>query len=409
MKYKTYRLKGKNIKSLSVKSVQSVAHFLLSKTGREAAAAVTGQADDTLAAGMLLRQTFPGIDPSLLSSVIELVLLREKARGKFTRAEHMFFTREALEQATDTVVSNHRAKRFSGLKRVCDGCCGIGGDAIALGKAAGHITCIDKDAERLAYCGENLRVHGIEGFSLIEGDVLTMKELTGEYDALFLDPSRRTGGRRTRNLDAMEPPISDVENLLRLVKRGAVKLPPAADNTSLTVPNELEWVSTADGLKEAVAWTGDFRRCSVSVTALHKGAVLCDTVLPDIEPDIAKAGAYLYEPDPALIRSGLLGRKAAALGMKLLHDEVAYMTADNRIDDPFFSVFRIIRRMAFNLKKLSQELNKMDIGTLTVKKRCFPMLPEEVISKLNLKGSQAATVILTKEMGRNAAFIVEKC
>ena len=392
-----------------MQSVQSVAHFLLSEQGREAAVVVTGQADDTLAAGMLLRKTFPGIEPSLLSSVIELVLLRDKARGKFSRAEHMFFTREALEQATDLNVANHRAKRFGGLKRVCDGCSGIGGDAIALGKAAGHITCIDKDAERLAYCGENLRVYGIEGFSLIEGDVLTMTELPGEFDALFLDPSRRPGGIRTRNLDAMEPPISEVASLLRLVKRGAVKLPPAADNTSLTVPHELEWVSTADGLKEAVAWTGDFRRCSVSVTILHKGAALCDTELPDGEPDVAKAGAYLYEPDPALIRSGLLGRKAAALGMRLIHEDVAYMTADYRIDDPFFSVYRIIHRMAFNLKKLSQELRKMDIGTLTVKKRCFPMLPEEVISKLKLKGSQEATVILTKEMGRNVAFIVEKC
>ena len=389
------------------------AQFLLSPEGREVTAAAVPFAGDTLAAGKRLRRQFPGIEPNYLSSAVELVRARIRGRNKFSRADEMFFTRESLEQATDEQVSRHRAERFRGLSRVCDACCRIGGDAIALGAVAGHITCVDRDSARLVFCGENLRVYGIESFSLIEADILDMRDRLGEYDALFIDPSRRRGGKRTRSLDAMEPPFDDVVGLLKTVERGAVKLPPAAERIDVPFSHEMEWISTRDGLKEAVVWTGAFCKyvrfyvSTVTVTALHHGATLCDTELPDTEPEIVAAGTYLYEPDPALIRSGLLGRRAAQSGMSLISENIAYMTANRFIGDPFFRGYRVLRALPFSLKRLARALNEMNAGTVTVKKRGFPMLPEEVIAKLHPKGSEEATIILTKELGRNRAFIVE--
>ena len=56
-------------------------------------------------------------DADLAAAAIETVMLRERAAAKFSRADQMFFTRDALEQATAEPVSRHRATRFQELPR----------------------------------------------------------------------------------------------------------------------------------------------------------------------------------------------------------------------------------------------------------------------------------------------------
>ena len=201
------------------------ARFLLSDLGKEVIETARTFESGTLLAGKVLRTSFPEIDPSFLSFAIELVQARIRGRKKFERVDKMFFTREALEQATDEHVSEHRAERFKGLNRVCDACCGIGGDAIALGRVVDSIDCVDIDPARLLFCGENLRLNGVDNFNLIESNILDFNDRIDSYDALFIDPSRRSGGKRTRSLYEMIPPLSDVEDLLSHAPRGAVKLP----------------------------------------------------------------------------------------------------------------------------------------------------------------------------------------
>ncbi len=384
----------------------ATAEFLLSPLGREITAAVRDRAADPLAAGSLLRREYPGVPTEFLAAAVELVLARERARGKLDRADELFLTREALEQASDRRVAAHRAGRFRGLGRVLDACSGIGGDAVALGKVVDGLTCVDLDPARLLFCGENLRLHGIEA-RLIKTDVLDMNDELGEYDALFVDPSRRPGGKRTLDVFAMEPPLDRVEELLRMVPRGAVKLPLSVRPEDVSLPHELEWVSLEDGLKEAVLWSGEFRRCAVSVTLVHRGATLRDTELSADEAETGPSGEYLHEPDPALIRSGLLGRKAAGTGMRLLDPEIAYTFSDKPVHDPFFGSYRVIEAMPFNLKRLNAALNALEVGKVTIKKRGFPLLPEEVIRKLKLRGSGTAVVVLTRRGNEHLAFIVE--
>ncbi len=299
----------------------------------------------SLSAGTALRKAFPDVPVASLAAASEVHEARIRARGKFEHADRMFFTREALEQATDARVAIHRAERFRGLAHVCDACCGVGGDAIALGGAAGRLVCVDTDPARLLFCGENLGIHGIDA-RLVLADIRELPEDAGPFDALFIDPSRRPGGKRTLDPRSMEPPLDVVLDLLARFPRGAAKLPTSIRPADIPVPCELEWVSTAAGLKEATLWTGAFRRCVASVTLLHREAHLSDTDLPDVEPDLGE-GPFLHEPDPALIRSGLLGRKAASLGMRLLDRSIAYTFSDGPVRDPFFTSWRVLQAFPF--------------------------------------------------------------
>jgi hypothetical protein len=382
------------------------AEFLMSPRGREALELLAGNAGGMLASGTLLCRRFPDIRPEFLAATGELAEARERGRTKFERAAEMYFTREALEQATDGRVAKHRAERFLGLGDVCDACCGIGGDSLALGKAADRLVCVDADPVRLLFCGENLRLHGVSA-CLVRADILDMRKELSRFDALFIDPSRRPGGRRTLDPRRMEPPLGRVLDLLRAVPRSAAKLPPSVRRGDIPLSCELEWVSTEDGLKEATLWTGEFRRSAVTVSLLHRNAFLSDDGLPDEEPEIGE-GSYLFEPDPALIRSGLLGRKAASLGMRLLDRRIAYTTKDRPISDPFFTCFRILRSFPFGMKRLERELGALGAGSVTVKKRGFPLTPEEVIRNLRLKGEGCATVVLARVGDSHRAYIVER-
>src|SRR3954453_5545799 len=79
-------------------------------------------------------------DADLAAAAVETVMLRERAAAKFSRAGQMFFTRDALEQATAEPVARQRATRFAGVSSVWDLCCSIGGDLIALAAPGRHAT-----------------------------------------------------------------------------------------------------------------------------------------------------------------------------------------------------------------------------------------------------------------------------
>ena len=82
---------------------------LASDHGREAlaaAAAVHPKPKDFLPVFQRLEKRFPR---EVARLAVEQAILREKAREKFTHAPVMFFERIALEQASNEVISSHRA------------------------------------------------------------------------------------------------------------------------------------------------------------------------------------------------------------------------------------------------------------------------------------------------------------
>src|SRR5687768_12083023 len=93
-------------------------HSLLSREG-QAALAEAAKLDPTEASFLAcFEQLRKRHAPALAKAALETALLRLKARDKFPAADRMYFTREALEQATSQPVARHRAKRFAGFERV---------------------------------------------------------------------------------------------------------------------------------------------------------------------------------------------------------------------------------------------------------------------------------------------------
>lgn len=344
--------------------------------------------EDELPVLMRLRRE---VAPETAAAVVETVRLRRRARAKFADADTLFFTRDGLEMATAAPVAAHTAARFAGCARVADLCCGIGGDARALAQVAGHVLCIDRDPLVLAMAHANAGEQAAR-IRFLEADV-TAVDLP-PLDAVFIDPSRREARAAARHPEAYAPPLSWCLGLP--VPRVAVKVSPALDFDAALgdLPAEVELVSLAGECKEAVLWLGGFITCASRATVLPADATLTDEGAAS--DAIGDVGAWLYEPDPAVIRAHLVQRLAGEAGLRRIDAEIAYLTGDAEVATPFAAAYRVREVLPWSLKRLNAALAARGVGRVMIKKRGFPLTPDELRLKLKLAGPHAATLICTR-------------
>jgi hypothetical protein len=356
-----------------------------------------------LAAATRLRRTY---DAGLVSAALGQARLRQRAVAKFGAADagRMYFTPDGVEQATRASVAVHRAERFTGLgvRRLADLCGGIGGDAIALARAGIAVLAVDRDPLTCAVARANAAALGLA--DLIEVRCADVAEVaTDGFDAVFVDPARRTGRGRTFDPEAYSPPLSWALAAARTVPYAAVKVAPGIPHEAVPGDAEAEWVSDRGEVKEAALWFGTGPG-SVRATLLPSGAELSSTG-PLPQPPVRAPGRFLYEPDGAVIRAHLVAAVAEGLGGGLIDPTIAYVTADAPRPTPYATAYEIGDVLPFGLKRLKALLREREVGVLTVKKRGSAVEPEEVRRRVKPQGPHAATVFLTRVAGAPAMLI----
>ncbi|QEW02217.1 THUMP-like domain-containing protein [Microbacterium lushaniae] len=354
-----------------------------------------------------------GHSPDLVSAVVGQARLRVRARAKFGEfAERMLFTRAGLEQATRLSVAARHAGRFraAGISRVADLGCGIGGDALGLAGLGLDVVAVDADEVTAAIAAYNLAPFG---------DAVTVRHGTAEaadlsgVEAVWLDPARRTAGHtettRVRAGD-YSPPL---EWAFELVSRmpGGMKLGPAFDRDALPADAEAQWVSADGSTIELVLWTGSLARPGVRRAALvTRGDDAWElTAAGDAEDvPVRPLGAFVHEPEGAVIRARLIGEAARQLQAGMLAPGMAYLTSDEALTSPFVTSFRVREEVPFETRALTRALRERGIGTLEIKKRGVDVDPAALRTKLKLRGEDSATLILTRVGSRRLALLADR-
>ena len=379
---------------------------LLTPTGQEAiraAEALAPREVDFLTHFQALSRRYPA---DLARDALEMAILRREATTKFPFAEKMHFTREALEQASSWQVSTYRASRFSEFERLVDLGCSIGADSLALAGMAPTIG-VDLDPLRLAMAQANASALGRSSqLTFLQADLLDSLPIARLPSslALFFDPARRAGGRRAFSVRHYRPPLAVVNEWLPDFPAIGVKISPGVDLAELeTYEAEIEFISLGGDLKEAVLWFGPLN------TAPRRATVLPgpDTLLPAPEAplSVSEPRAYLYEPDPAVLRARLVRTLAVELGASQLDPDIAYLTGDTLKPTPFARVWAVEDWFPFGLKRLRAYLRERGVGRVTVKKRGSPLQPEALIRDLRLKGEAEKVIFLSHLRGRPIVII----
>jgi len=363
--------------------------------------------DDTLPVLERYRREYP---VELVRAALDLTLLRHRARAKFSRADAMFFTRSGLEMASAEAVARHTAARFAGLPCVADCCCGIGGDLLALAQVAGEVFAVDADPLALEMARANAGVYGVEArVRFTCADVTTQTGALAAASAVFIDPCRRSDSaqRVSRRPEDYSPPLSWCLSLTQYVPRVAVKVAPALDYEQVLKETsaEVELISLDGECKEAIFWLGEFRTCTRRATLLPGGVTFTDDG-PSSDA-LGEVGCWIYEPDAALIRAHLVQRLAGEYALHRIDPEIAYLSGDAEITSPAMTRYRVREVVPWGLKRVNAALASRGIGHVVIKKRGFPLTPEQLRPKLKPTGAAHATLICTRVHGQPVVIIAD--
>ncbi|MFV0634323.1 THUMP-like domain-containing protein [Demequina sp.] len=348
-----------------------------------------------------------GIAGDLVAAVLTQSRLRAAASAKFGDfAAGMLLTQDGLEQATRLPVAALHAQRFrgAGITTVADLTCGIGADAMAAAALGLDVTAIEIDEPTAVFADHNLR-HW-DHARVVHADALDVAAHL-EVEGVFADPARRTARGRRHDPRDYSPALDAVLDLFPRVGALGVKVGPAIPHEAIPEGAEAEWVSVDGSVVEAGIWLG-----SVATTPGH-GALVIDgqgahrLTGSTHRADAGELSDYLYEPDGAVIRAGLIGELATTMGAHLVDPSIAYLTTDTPVATPFARGYRIAEALPFKVKPLAAALRARGIGTVDIKKRGVDVTPEQLRPQLKLKGSERATVILTRIGDRRVALLAD--
>ncbi|MEV4618718.1 methyltransferase domain-containing protein [Asanoa sp. NPDC049573] len=375
-------------------------------------AALTAATDlaggDPLAAAAALRSA--GVPPELAAAALTQAALRRQAAGKFgPDAAEMFFTRAGLEQATRAVVAGRRARRLvaAGVRTLADLGCGIGADAIAAARAGIEVVGVEIDATTAAVAAANAEAAGVaDRFRVVRGDATGFD--TGGFDAVFCDPARRsTGGRRVFDPSAYSPSWDFVAGLAERTERLAVKVAPGFDHALAPVGAETELVSVDREVVEATLWCGALAAVPRRATVLRAGVAAELTGSGTVAAPVGPVGDYLYDPDGAVVRAGLVAEFAATVDGRLGDPTIAYVWASEAAPTTFGRCFAVTDVLPFSLKRLRAELRARDVGTVEILKRGSALDPARFRRDLRLSGSASTSLLLTRVAGAQVAVLAQ--
>ena len=371
----------------------------------ELAARLNPREEDFLRLYQIIERKFP---PEIVRAALEIAILRGEAGQKFPFADRMFFTREALQQASGWEVATYRADRYAGFDRILDLGCSIGGDTLALARMAPTIG-VDIDELRLVMAKSNVenldlpnRVDFIRA-NLIDGLPFGLSSLAKKA-ALFFDPARREGEKRIFSVANYRPPLNIIRDWIKDIPSLGVKISPGVDYREIqSYKAEVEFISVRGELKEAVLWFGSFCTAPRRATLLPGRCTLTGEN-PNSLP-LSAPRLFIYEPDPAVLRAGLMAILGSRIGAYQLDPTIAYLTNDQWVKTPFARVWKIEDWFPFGLKRLRTYLRERRVGRVTIKKRGSPLVPETLIRELRLQGDEERVVFLTQLMGKPIVIV----
>ena len=362
-----------------------------------------------------------GLSPELTAAILTQAQLRIEAEDKFGPfASHMLFTRDGLAQATRLPVAAHHAARMrqAGVTSIVDLGCGVGADALAFAGTDVQVRAVEIDEVTAAVAAFNMREFPT---AEVVHSAAENQDLAG-FDALWCDPARRSGShrdgqaRRLSDPESFSPSLSWVVEKAAEVRAAGVKMGPALDHALVPDGWEAQWVSHNGDVVEVGLYAGDAcQRAGRSALLMGDGPgtlTVHESEVPEAdEPGIGELGEYLFEPDGALVRAGLVTALCDPLGVWRISPKIAYLTGDalvTGIAQRAVSQYRIVDVLPAGIKALRQALKARNIGKVIIKKRGMDIVPEKVRRQLKLtQGSESATLVFTRVGEKHVVLLTQ--
>ncbi|MCE8423317.1 MAG: methyltransferase domain-containing protein [Candidatus Methanoperedens sp.] len=305
-------------------------------------------------------------------------MTRDKFTIKFTKP--VVSNKGGLQLATPEIVAKYIAKRLK-TSIIADLGCGIGGQVIFFAKTCNKVYAVEHDHEKIEYARKNCELYGVDNVEFIEGDALSesVKKKVSDADIIFSDPARPLS-EKERTLTNLQPPITEIIRLYSDITQSlAFHAPPQMPPSRVTLDCEREYLSLNGQLNRLTLYSGSLKRCERSAVVLPGEFRLSSSDAGEINKSNIKG--YAYEPDPSVVKAGLINELGQALAEK--GEEICLYRKDARrallssgklIESPFFKDrYRVLGNMERDISKIKGFLKAKNAKDVVIR---FDIEPE---------------------------------
>ena len=348
-----------------------------------------------------LRKQWPAAQVAI---AIELQEARRRARDKFPNHPKLIADTAGVQQATPWPIATAKAKRFDADMHVLDGCCGIGGDTMAIAMR-GPVTAIDCDPIRCWMAQTNAGC---------AGQAISLEDAHGDFDAFHIDPSRRdpVSGRRLQDPEQWLPALSSLQPIRQATANGVIKLGPGIDLHSLPMQatDEVELCSLHGALSQAHLWCGSLATAPglVRATRYPDGESIAGVPAAPPAGSDSRFGQWLAEADPALERARLHGAHGEQWNMSEPCPGLGLLTGPECPDTPWFTMFEVLEQMPWRPSRVQQAIRSFDAGIVEVKTRDHVVDPDPLQRRFSGSGDRAITLFVLRCQRAEIALITQR-
>lgn len=332
------------------------------------------------AEGQVAIEALRGTDP--LQARRQFPELRvEQVTAALTQARHKprgyplpLVTADGIQQATPLPVATRRAARLAlTTDAVIDAGCGIGVDSWAFQQAGITVLAYERDPATAAVA----RANGIEVI-VADATETPLPDLP-----LYVDPARRKAHRqvsgqaiRTHDPALWSPPWDWVVAHASLARVG-----PGLRE----IPADAEWhcSSINRSLVDATLWFPPRDQVDRRASVLHAGR-WHEVTGPAYPARIEPVSEYLLDPDPAIVRAGLVSNIGP-----LIDPDLAFVTGGQAPAPWLGRTMRVLEEVP--LKAVPQTCRRLGLRAVTVWARGFRPVP-----RLGLRDGTDGIVVLAR-------------
>lgn len=344
------------------------------------------------------------------------IVARNKAEKKlptwYNSANIIYPPHLNLEQTSSEVTAKYKAALVSG-KNLIDLTGGFGIDSFFFAESIQKVTHCEMDALLSETAAHNFKQLGAENITTTSGDSLEYLESTDEeFDWIYLDPARRDDyGGKIILLEQCTPNVPvNLELFFKKAKRVLIKTSPLLDLKAgmheLEHVAEIHIVAVNNEVKELLWLLDPASNQAVRIKTVNLGKKTVHEFEAGFSKLATKASLsepkqYLYEPNAALMKSGLFGELSIRTATAKLHVNSHLYTSSELTDFPGRR-FQILEVLPYHRKLLKKEprLKKANITT-----RNFPKSVEALRKELKIEDGGTIYAFFTTNL-RNEKVVV---
>lgn len=364
---------------------------------------------------LLLQQLrYPEIDLGLVAQQLEGQRQASTKWPTLARCEGYYFPpRLNREQSSSEATARYKARLFAALGggSFADLTGGMGVDSYFMSRCATHADYCEVDEGLCDIARHNFDVLGADNIVCHCGDSMEMIASLGRYDLILIDPARRDShGRKVAAFEDCTPNLlENLQTLREHCQQLMVKASPMVDIhtavAQLGAVSDVHVVALNGECKEVL-----FMVCGTEIDDTsgepkihcidldgHGEACTGEEYLFTWEDEASavpcfatEMGAYLYEPNAALMKGGCYNSICNWFGLKKLARNTNLYTGENLIERFPGRRFKVLQPMTLNSKEAGRLIPD---GRAHVVVRNYPLAAAELQKKLKLKEGGSLFVI----------------